>query len=157
MLVAVVVFHVEGQGPMSVFADMQLLETTKAAVLAVAGVQRVDYEMDAGRIFEVTFNGDANLGNEISIRIGMYFGGLTVSHQDKIGVFIRVEDMTCGSCTETVRRAAARVQGVKFCLVDLKRELCGVVLPREGNCLDAVVTAIDDVGFDAKAVVVSRV
>jgi copper chaperone/Cu+-exporting ATPase len=142
---------------MSVFNDPQLLESVKADVLAISGVQKVDINTTAGRVFEVTFDGDANVGNQIAVHIGMHFNGQTVSYLENVGFFIRVEGMTCGSCTETVRRASAHIEGVKFCLVELKKELCGVVMARDICNVDAVVAAIEDVGFDAKAAISNKV
>mmetsp|Transcript_1659 Transcript_1659/g.2921 ORF Transcript_1659/g.2921 Transcript_1659/m.2921 type:complete len:790 (+) Transcript_1659:117-2486(+) len=145
-----VTYQVEGQGPMSIFNDTALLESVKAYMLEIAGVKRVHHDAADGRIFDVSFHGDANLGNQLAVHIGMHFSGLSVLYLENVAFFIRIDGMTCGSCTETVRRATAQVEGVKFCLVDLKRELCGVVMSRDSSNIQAVVDSIEDVGFDAK-------
>ena len=136
-------------------SDQQQLRALREEVLAVTGVRTC--EAADGQTFEVTYYGDANMAHHVAILMGQTLGGLTVLHQDNVSTFFRVEGMTCGSCTETVRRAVSKVEGVKFCAVHLKRELCGVVMPRALFNAEAVLAAIEAVGFDAKAVAASRV
>ena len=142
------------EGPSSVFQDKQQLEALREEVLAMTGVRTCD---GADGRCEVTYYGDANMAHHVALTIGISLGGLTVSHEDNVSIFFQIEGMTCGSCTETVRRAASRVEGVKFCHVHLKRELCGVVMSRSLCNAEAVIAAIESVGFDAKAVVTNRV
>jgi copper chaperone CopZ len=141
-------FQVEGS-----LSDQK--QAVREEVLVVPGVRTC--EAADGQTFEVTFYGDSNMANHIAIIIGQKLGGLTVYHQDNVSTFFHVEDMTCGSCTETVRRAASVVEGVKFCSVHLKRELCGVVMPRAMCNAEAVIAAIEAVGFGAKTAVANRV
>jgi copper chaperone CopZ len=144
------------EGPLSVFQDLQQLETTRRGVLAMTGVNNCEVAA-GGQSFTVSFHGDTNMAHHISLTIGQTLGGLTVNHDDNVSTFFLVDGMTCGSCTETVRRAASAVDGVLFCDVYLKRALCGVVTSRTSANSEAVIAAIEAVGFDAKAAVASRV
>jgi Cu+-exporting ATPase len=153
------VFEVES--PLSMFENSPdregklLLQSIREVVLSIQGVQRC--EIVDGQKFEVTVNGGPTLGHQVSVAIGQHLNGSTVFHGNDVTMFFHVEGMTCGSCTETVRRATSAVEGVTFSSVHLKGEMCAVVMSREACNADGVMTAIENVGFDAKPFTANKV
>ena len=138
---------------------MQQLQSARTSVLAMTGVRTCD--IGNGCALEVCYYGDDNLSHHIGFSIGSSLGGFTVKYEDPDHVinvceFFHIEGMTCGSCAETVRRAAATVHGVNFCEVDLKKALCGVVTASTFNVTADVISAIENVGFGAESPILSR-
>lgn len=134
--------------------DAILAKVLVDEVLAIKGV-RTCHRSDSG--FDITFYGDSILAHHIAVVLGQSLGGVTVHYQEFEVRFFKVSGMTCGSCTETVRRAASKVEGVKFCGVNLQKELCGIAMPRAVANSETVIDAIDAVGFDANVVTANRV
>lgn len=65
-------------------------------------------------------------------------------------VIIQVSGMTCGACTSAVTSAVSQVPGVSSCDVSLMTERA--VIQCSDTPVDALITAIEDSGFDAQLV-----
>lgn len=78
-----------------------------------------------------------------------------VESQNAFTAVIRVDGMTCNSCTSTVEAAAAAVEGVLSCSVVLAHKRAEVRFQRPATA-EVIVAAIDAVGFDAELAVESK-
>lgn len=64
---------------------------------------------------------------------------------------LKVDGMTCGSCTVSVTRALQRVPGVRDVTVDLRGAVARVTAENASQGLPAYVAALGEAGYGASA------
>jgi copper chaperone CopZ len=62
---------------------------------------------------------------------------------------LKVDGMTCGSCVASVKKALARVPGVKDVQVDLRSGIARVTADHATQQVPAMVAALSDAGYGA--------
>lgn len=63
---------------------------------------------------------------------------------------INVDGMTCAKCVDSVHGATVGMDGVMSIAVDLEDNLATVTFDDSKTSAEAIATAINDAGFDAK-------
>ena len=62
---------------------------------------------------------------------------------------IQIDGMTCGGCVASVHAATADIEGLNTISIDLADTLATVTFDDSKTSIDAIVSAIDDAGFEA--------
>ena len=66
--------------------------------------------------------------------------------------FIKIDGMTCGGCIASVYSATADIEGLDDISIELIDNQATVTFDDSKTDIEAIVSAIEDAGFDATAV-----
>ena len=146
-------FHVSGM-----MCVTNCAAKVKEAALSVSDVELADVKFDTQQL-NVKYQSGVSRDLEASraherVNLAILAAGYDVKWSGKGELlYIKVEGMTCGHCTNTVHNAIKSVDGVDDVVVNLDQNIAAISMKRtvrEGENYDDIIEAIDAVGFGAE-------